>query len=109
MNCYKVYKSTQIFYSQNNAVADEQQNHLLNLLKTYWLDSLEILKQATTELKELKLQQKIINRDALAKLLKDMTLFHKERRGLGEIVLEDTISNYPINAKHNPFYNQSFN
>ena len=59
MNCYDVYKSTQNRYSQNNAVTDEQQNQLLNLLKTDWLDSLEMLKQATTELKELKLQKKL--------------------------------------------------
>ena len=38
-----------------------------------------------------------------------MTLFHKELRGISENVLEDTISNYPINANHNPFCNHSFN
>ena len=32
-----------------------------------------------------------------------MTLFDKEQRDIGENVLEETISNYPINAKHKPF------
>ena len=58
MNYYEVYNSTQNCYSQNNAVTDEQQNQILNLLKRDWLDSLDILKRATTKPKVLKLQRK---------------------------------------------------
>ena len=74
-----------------------------------WLYYLEILEQAPMEFKDLKLQKKMINQDALAKLLKNMILFHKEPRGIGENTLEDTISNYLINTKGNHFYNQSVN
>ena len=42
-------------------------------------------------------------------LLSELKNVLNEYRGLVERVMEDTTTAYPINAKHNPFYNQCFN
>ena len=97
MNCYK---------EQGHPLSTEQ-NEMLDALKQDWSESLDILKHRSEEYKNW--QVEIVSIDVLDTLLRDLTKFQNERRGVGENVMEDTIASYPISAKHNPFYNQSFN
>ena len=105
-NCYSVYKNTKDRY-KNHGQLNNEQIQLLDLLKRDWSEALEIEKNFIAEDKNEKEEKKSV--DVLNTMLKELTQFKNDYRGLGERAMEDTIDAYPINAKHNPFYNQCFN
>ena len=105
-NCYSVYKNTKDRY-KNHGQLNNEQIQLLDLLKRDWSEALEIEKNFIAEDKNEKEEKKSV--DVLNTMLKELTQFKNDYRGLGERAVEDTIDAYPINAKHNPFYNQCFN
>jgi hypothetical protein len=48
-------------------------------------------------------------KDALEKMVEEISTYLKVSRGRYESCVEDVISKSPINAQHNPFYNGAFN
>jgi hypothetical protein len=74
-------------------------------LKRQYMVALQRQKVAT----ELRKQINVKAIDSYSALVKDMASFLKTKQGPIERALEWSICNYPISAKHNPYYGGAFN